>query len=446
MDRMKVAELMKGVGVIIDDDIDKNDTLAYTFKESLIESGIPVVLFNKIPKESVIDSLGNVSFIVLDWEFAQSSDVTEGIVLGEELSKDKKFTILHFLKSLISKVFVPIFIITEQNFGDVTHQLTEAELYSNEKPNRIMLKQKVEVDSYSSLLSAVEEWLENTPSAHVLKLWETEAVNAKNQMFLDLFDASPYWVNVILKTLNDDAKGIPNTVNHEFGLVLNNNFVCRMNLCEFDSLIDKNKHDSDADEIRRVLQGERYISYNNGNTPTTPFLGDVFMKNVNESGDYLLNIRAQCNLMREPDPELYLIKGSGLDKTKIVRQSIRLRSNNILDINGQSFNLENLIDCDTKQKEAFNNKAYELKSLYAFSQGEILEKRKESIVTCICDLPVIRFDYCSFKVNTMQDLLNQGYERIGRLLPPYITRIQQGFSSYMIREGVMSTPEILFEL
>ena len=35
-------------------------------------------------------------------------------------------------------------------------------------------------------------------------------------------------------------------------------------------------------------------------------------------------------------------------------------------------------------------------------------------------------------------------KRIGRILPPYITRIQQKCAQNMVREGVMPVPEELF--
>ena len=36
-------------------------------------------------------------------------------------------------------------------------------------------------------------------------------------------------------------------------------------------------------------------------------------------------------------------------------------------------------------------------------------------------------------------------KRIGRLLPPYITRVQQKCSQYIVREGIMPVPMSLFE-
>lgn len=33
---------------------------------------------------------------------------------------------------------------------------------------------------------------------------------------------------------------------------------------------------------------------------------------------------------------------------------------------------------------------------------------------------------------------------IGRILPPYITQIQQSCANHIVREGIMPTPEAIF--
>lgn len=78
-------------------------------------------------------------------------------------------------------------------------------------------------------------------------------------------------------------------------------------------------------------------------------------------------------------------------------------------------------------------------------RGEIIEKKTNAMVSCIADQYLLEFGFSSFKTLPKSELESES-KRIGRLIPPYITRIQKSFSSYMIREGVPAIPEELFDL
>ena len=102
MEIVEVGKLLKGVGVIIDDAATNEGNMEYHMVKSIIAAGVPMAVFTYIPETSVIDSLGNISFIILDWEFSREiPEEFDGLEMGDEFKKDQKDTILSFLKVLL---------------------------------------------------------------------------------------------------------------------------------------------------------------------------------------------------------------------------------------------------------------------------------------------------------------------------------------------------------
>lgn len=312
MDKKLVEDIMKGVGVIIDDDYDVPDSPIFRLVNSIEKEGkIPLVKYGSIPDIEVIESMGNISFIILDWRFEKDfNDISDEAFVGGELKGDSSENVLRFISVLLDKCFVPVFLITGQNFDEVKESLANNSLYNYDEPNRIMLKEKDGISNYSQLIDNIEDWLSSTPSALAFKLWEKEAVSSKNRMFLDLYQASPEWVHVILDCLKNDTNDNPKTINNEFNALINNNFVNRMRDGDYTSITRKDKPTPEKDIIRRVLEGERFIKYDDNNNPDISYLGDLYKEE--EKDKYWVNIRAQCDLIRNDDPTLYLVGGMEL--------------------------------------------------------------------------------------------------------------------------------------
>lgn len=446
MEKTMIEEIIKGVGVIIDDDYDAPDSSVFRLVKSIEDEGrIPLVKYDSIPDVGVIESMGNISFIILDWRFDKESGIdTDDVFLGSELKSDTSKDILEFLSVLLDKCFVPVFLITGQNFDEIKNTLVNNSLYSDDGPNRIMLKEKDGIENYSQLIENVENWLSSTPSAFALKLWEKEAVLSKNRMFLDLYQASPDWVHVILKCLEEDTKDNPKTINNEFNALLNNNFVNRMKDGDYMSISRDKKRMLDKDAIRRVLEGERFIKYDDGNNPDISYLGDLYKEEDDDK--YWVNIRAQCDLVRIDDPVLYLIGGTVIEIDSVTKpNSVKLsgdNDDNILQLNGEKYKCKELSAFDKKQRGEFNSSFQESNTTFVYNKGEILEKKTYSIIPCIAGKTLLKFCFKDFKTVKRSEEENESY-RIGRIIPPYITRIQKNFTSYMIREGLMSVPEDL---
>lgn len=434
--------ILNGVCVIIDDEVEKEGKSSHNLAKSIRAAGIPVALFDDIPDDKTIDSFGNVSYVILDWVF-KNKDVPAEAEESEELKEEAKAKVLEFLRKLQERIFVPVFLITEQNIDNVEDDLVEGNVYSREEPNLIMIRSKNSITDYDTLMENTQHWLEEMPSAQVLKIWEKNATEAKHNMFIELYKASSSWVSVIKKTIEDDMQGNTIGINYEFQKLINNNFINRMKSGDY-ATIRCDYIDQSSDVIRKVLEGERYIKYDK-EPPNVYYVGDLY-KNE-ENGDYYLNIRAQCNLIREDDPLLYVIRGVAYDIEKIAKKpKIKMQNNgeeNVIEILQKKYTISELKSYDKKRRSEFNCKMSNMEQTTLFNLGELISKNCEAFVSCIADQHVIQFCFKQFEIKKAQEFSTEA-RRIGRLIPPYITKIQQEFSAYIIREGLMPLPESLF--
>ncbi len=309
-----MKKLFSGIAVIIDNEVDKKETPIYKIRKNIVKSNIPVVAYNNIPSSEMVESFKNVSFIILDWNFVDESTVEAeealmGLLGASELKKQQEAELIKFIKLLLNELFVPIFVFSGVDIGEVEDILSEEGLYNKGKTNRIFVKSKSEVESEEQLFQCIEDWLTKMPSIYAMKEWDSVFQKTKNKMFREWYQYAPQWVSVIWNMLKEDSS----EVQDEFGEFLTRNIVNRIQEFHFEEALFKLEGESDVEELRKVIERERYIEYQD-NIPDQAYTGDLFKDN----DTYYLNIRAQCDLARKDDRVfLYLIKGKELD-TKIL--------------------------------------------------------------------------------------------------------------------------------
>lgn len=438
---MNTEKLFSGIAVIIDNEITNSGSAIYNIKNIIQSKNIPVSTFDDIPNIDTIPAFSNVSFIILDWDYFNNAfelSEEERISIPHELADTKEQELIEFITELLKKIFVPVFIFTAIDSETIVSKLRENGLWDSNKPNRIFVKQKTEVSSEADLFNSINGWLKAVPSVYVLKELENVISEAKNNLFLEMYGYSPNWVKIIWDMLKDDS--IDHT--HEFGEFVTRNLINRISEYNFDEeLLNAEKTISPA-ELSKVVEGERYIEYNN--QPAQAYTGDLFKK----GGKYYLNIRAQCDLARtgtgtEYDPVLYCIKGEKLTNKDITTEDIRLTSEGEIVFSAKKrFSLDQLREICHNQAElpSFNNNFRKHRNGVFFNKGEILEKKLEVIVACIAGEQAIKFqtEIIPLKFGELKE------QRKGRVLPPYITRIQQKCAQSIVREGVMPIPKELF--
>lgn len=438
---MDVEKLFQGIAVIFDDEISDPKSTIYTIKENIQRKNIPVAVYNEMPRPEIIPSLSNASFVILDWDYTNSELSVEGeerLSVPTELKNEQDEELILFIRELLRCVFIPVFIFTSKSVDSIKTTLRDAKLWNDGKENRIFIKQKNDINTDTQLFGAIEDWIKAMPSVYVLKKWEKNISKSKDAMFLELYGYSPNWVKIIWDMLKEDS-----IENHrEFGEFVTRNLNNRIGTYEFDENIIEAQRDISPEELRRVVEGERYFVYHT--QPGQAYTGDLFK----DGNKYYLNIRAQCDLSRtdeggEYNPKLYCIKGKKLRSGDIVTDDIRMTTEETLrfDVN-KSFSLDEMckICKDDNELEEFNKNFIKYRNRIFFRKGTFLERNDKVILGCVDDEQVLQFNL-DISIKEFGDVKDK---RIGRILPPYITRIQQKCAQNMVREGIMPMPKELF--
>lgn len=394
---MDVAQLFQGVAVIIDDQIDNPKANIHEILKQLDTRDIPYKTYQSLPSDNAVSNFRNLSFLLLDWRL-MGDKLPSGVAIPAGLSEGQDAENILFLKKLLNVCFCPVFIFSNEGRDDIVLKLEAAGIYYRDKPSHIFIKSKSDLYGEKELFGELGKWVSENPSIYVLKTWEKEYQQSARQLFSDFQKLSPVWPKIMWKTFGDDGTN----KSLELGELISRNLFTRMTPFEFsDEVLNANDEELDPVDIKHVLEGERYLKKEKLNEDVST--GDLFKEDYNEVIEgvevpkvrYFLNIRAQCDLVRGHNVDLYCIKGRVLK-----------------------------IEKDTT----------------TFQDGQYIEKVSQAIVPFIDGGLIIEFffkDLIIKKWNAMKGL------RIGRVLPPYITRIQQRYSLYSQRQGLPRIPNNL---
>lgn len=292
---------------------------------------------------------------------------------------------IEFIKKLFEVCFVPLFIFSDEDPHTIEVALSEQNITSQNCP--LFIKKKEDLDTVDKLFDEIDKWVKETPSIYVLKEWEKATREAKTIMLSELSSTNPFWPSVLTKAIQDDG----GNQNWELMNSLQKNLSYRIVFPEFDNnIIGLEKEGITKEEIRKILECERFVP--NNKLPDYPFAGDIYLI----EGNYFVNIRPDCDIIREKK-DLYLLKGIVVDETKI----------------------------NTKTEDEI-----------VFSQGGFHEKINNCFVAFI-DGKILCFSLRKLSIKQWNSIKES---RQGRLLPPFITKLQQKYSSYLQRQGLPSIP------
>ena len=395
-----MKDLFSGIAVVIDDEINDSNANIGNIVKQIESANIPILKYTALPSEEVIRHFQNLSFLLLDWrlikEEVTNDNITKGVTIPDTLQEYDASENIEFIKQLSEVCFCPIFIFTNEDTTSIQSTLN----LNEDKPSNLFVKSKYDLQKDSTLFDTITEWLQNTPSIYVLKEWEKEYQNSKNRLFSEFHDLNSEWPHIMWKTFKADVAN----KSLELGELISRNLHSRMTPFEFnDGILNKDISQTQKNELRKVLEGERYLkkdSLHDSDVGT----GDLFKEKYQNNGEtkyrYYLNIRAQCDLLRDKDPnkvELYCLKGRIVDESRI------------------------------KNKDDI-----------VVANGQFIEKVNNSIVPFLDDGKIIEFLFRDIKQKKWKDLKSI---RKGRLLPPYINRIQQRYALYMQRQGLPRIPD-----
>lgn len=388
---MKNENLFKGIGMVVDDQVNSGKDKAIDGIVKYLENDnhLPLVKYEDLPDNIESICFSSLSFLLLDWELNTLVNVDDSPIPIATLKAQNARDNVDFIKQVVAKVVIPIFIFSNEDVNSIKNTLSQNHIIDDDEKSPIFILNKSELfdnEKKCIMFDKVNEWLKKTPSIYVTQKWKTAYLEAINGMALDMREASPFWPNLLWTCYKDDGVN----PSEEISSLINQNALSRIQPVEFDEGILSIKKTCDEHLLKNLL--ERQCFMRNEYLGDLSSTGDIYKWHQ----EYFLNIRPSCDCVgKDGKNKIYLIKG---DKVK-----------------------------DKEIQNGLFNEKY----------GNFNEQSNFVIVGPICGF-FIRFKFKDFLI---EDYDKKKEKRIGRLLPPFITRVTQKYGLYIHRQGLPRLPK-----
>lgn len=411
-------ELFVGPAVVVDDEVNQANTTAHAVAEELGQAHFPVIRRRVIPHDDEIAHWQAMSLIVLDWDLRGSASIAPdehdsidgddmtllGLTIPDRISRDPRRDSLRFVRKLMTELYCPVFIISNLDVKEIWDEL-EKGLDSDEilqLKARVLVRSKTQAEG--SLLDGLSDWITDHPAIYALKTWERAYERAKSALFHDFQVSSVEWPGILWNTSRKDGTN----PDHDLTQTISRNLLHRMAPRVFDpNLISSAECSDSLDSVRRVLHQEAVLPaerlQDNVIMPGDFFVADEEFHDPPHHVDICLT--PACDLVAR-----------GKDEADDIKM----------------FMVRALLVQDTE-----------------LSTPKAIDKMLKSDLTTSVVLHhlvpedamyIVRFK--NWSVTTWGSVKNR---RLGRLLDPYVTLMQQRYALFSQRQGVPRLPDGFYE-
>ena len=384
----------QGIAVVIDDQVHAEEAIMEIVSAIEAAGGHAICLKALPPDDADLGNLAGAAFFILDWNLVE---LGPGVAIPEALAQEQLELKIQFLKRLRGHRHAPVFIFTKEDPSVVEAALqAHPEFYQN-GVSSILVKRKSDVGT--NVYQVLNDWAKELPSVLALKAWERENLRAVNNLFNDLHDRDPFWPVFLWKMFKDDGL----VAADELGRLLTRLVASRSSAPNIDleAFLTVLQSQFDANPVGyctalvSLMEGERFLR-NNRLDPKSFSTGDVFRREKDGKTSYYLNLRAECDCIKRSGSspgKMYLLRGEEAPDT--------------------------------------------LKTIHP-TFGQPAEQDNEAIIIAMYEGKHIKFKF-------KPDLTLEGFgswknDRIGRLLPPFLTRLLERYAAYSQRPGLPRVP------
>ena len=394
---MNTKELMAGIAVVIDDKLGPESTPGVVGGSTAADQihnivewferewALSFVKSTSLPSDAHWPNLLRAaSFVLLDWRLWGDG--------GDELKRRTIADIVRFLKCARESL-VPVFIFTNEVADDVVSELPP-EVYEEAGSGRsfVFVGRKDELWSGESVkVETLGGWAYGNASVYVLRTWEKHLDAAKAELFRRMRDRSVDWPRVFWRSYEDDHADPSASLTS----LINDSLTGRMRMDGFEKEHLGGEHGDVAGDELRGLIAEASFRPEELLPRDEVRSGDLYKR---DGKKYLLNLRPDCDCIprngRATDGvSVHCIEGERLGPA-------------------------------------------ELRKLY--KDGHFEERVFQSVVFAVANGDSILFDFGRLMVMQYGDVKAR---RVGRLLHPYVTRIQQRYALHGQRQALPRIPE-----
>ena len=312
---MNIEELFAGIGVVIDDKVfssDEHDDRIVTIVKQLEEGKhFPLVKHNSFPSEQELKKMGNVSFLLLDWEIDTRENVLgeDGlfIPMPDTLKENNKKVVINIVKVFLEKNMAPVFIFSNLDTGTIKKELKKEKIDIDKSP--VFVESKSNLFEEGKLFDKIEEWVNSVSGVYVAKSWEHAFNKAKNQFFAEMANNTSHWPKSLFKAAEEDTAN----PGEEITQAISQNILSRMLPIEISQeQIDKDVKIPQKDEILGIMKGQFFLEKH----CDMSIVGDFYKFKKDE---FYINIRPTCDCVgRDSNSgQIYLLKCDKLSSGQI---------------------------------------------------------------------------------------------------------------------------------
>ena len=412
-------DLFVGPAVVVDDQVDHDDTAAYALVKELEEAHYPVIRRRVIPPDEEIAHWQAMSLIVLDWNLLGTIDIAQdgddldegssllGVVLPDSLTGDPRTDSLRFVRKLIKDLYCPILIISNLNLEQIWERLENGldEYEIQQLRARVLVQSKSQ--DQGSLLERLGGWIEKHPAIYALKTWERGYERAKAALFGDFQQSAVEWPGILWKNSYKDGVN----PNHDLTETIWRNLLHRFDphLFRKDLILSTGCGES-LNSVRRVLHQQAVI-------PAARLHDDVIMP-----GDFFFEEDAEGEQRHLPPTiDICLTPACDLVARKDKDDKIRMLM----------LQASLVADNEFRSKEKIKR----------------LLKSSESTTSVLLhhlvpEDAMYRVRFKHWRITTWGEVRER---RRGRLLDPYVTLLQQRYALFSQRQGLPRLPDSFYE-
>lgn len=413
---MSTLDVVRGPAVVVDDKIKEPQGALKRILEQLEATGIPTIRMTAPPDADAIVHLKQFGLIVLDWELSYSDaddpDLPAGMTVPTGLAESTIQLVTGFVRSLLEQTALPIFIVSESDVDGIWDDL-RAELHDirpvvDERVN-VYSKSDLEVD----LIGTINDWIESRPALLALRSWSRAYVEAEIATFHHFMEADEDWVEAIHRAAVADSTPLATTLRE----LLSRNIISRIGPLRIELEPPTTGHLADATSLRSILHLGAVIPAS-ALDPSEFGTGDLFVDH--DAPEPYPRIRILIT------PECDLARGSR-------RRLTYLTAVHSPQTQKQSHN---------RVKAVNNPQPMHLQSCLLTPRGDEYDIALGNWESVWLAMPVDQSEDPSKRQHATTPW--PGQRRIGRLLEPYISDIQQNFALATIRKGLPRIPDDFF--
>ncbi len=385
--------LIKNNAAIIDDEIYTAKSSAQSIANVLSEYGTTFVKEESLPEKDKWDNFLSMSYIILDWDLKreEKDELPEGVQIGATFVNETRKNSMDFIKHIISKSLVPIFIITQEDTNYIKQTLNqEPQIKEAMSKSNVIIEKKQDVKG-DKIINFLQEWINSNNNIKVLKRLEKNINETKNMLFVDMDSIEKDWIDIVKDTIDKDE---PEDSILELSQFITNMFLSRLPSIDFTEInFNKDKAISKTNLIKIYSATKVYT--NDKADVGAQHTGDIYVQEKGQKRLYI-NVTAECDARKSI---MFLVKCS-----KRSKKDINLDSNTIID-HADRFTIPMMLD-------------------------------REAVV---CKLDCIERIDKTDNLNEI-DIAGNKFIRAGRLTHPYITALRKKIAEYFSRQGLPVHP------